>query len=250
VEVRRATAVFLLTQFDPNNSQQVDAFVGLLDDNDRMVRARGLDAVVQFTLADKVATLPTLIPLLDPRREDRPENRSAAIRLCAGLKAAAIEASSALSTAASGDPDPKVRSAALAALAQVAEPATSVPVLSTAITDQDAAVRLVAAARLRQLGPAASPAAKALAAALADSSTDVAEAAGEALLRIGPPAVEPLAEQLASSNPAARKLAIVCLAKLGPVAKSAATAIAKSRQDSDPQIRELAEATLKRLEGK
>ena len=108
-------------------------------------------------------------------------------------------------------------------------------------------MRLVAAARVRQLGPAAAPAANDLAATLADSNTGVAEAAADALIRIGPPAVEPLAGQLAASNIEARKLALACLAKLGPAAKPAAGQIEKLKQDLDPQVRQLAEAALKRL---
>jgi HEAT repeat protein len=106
---------------------------------------------------------------------------------------------------------------------------------------------VVAAARLKQIGPAASPAAAALAAALGDPSADVGEAAAETLIRIGEPAVPPLIGQLSSGNVAARKLALAALAKLGPAAKSAAPAIEKCRQDTDPQVRQLAEAALKRI---
>src|SRR5262245_23400032 len=45
VEVRRGAAVFLLNQFDPSNREHVAAFAALLDDGDRLVRARALDAV-------------------------------------------------------------------------------------------------------------------------------------------------------------------------------------------------------------
>src|SRR4029079_700699 len=58
VVVRRGAAVFLLTQFDEANSQQVEAFTALLGDSDPMVRARGLDAARQFLLADKIAAIP------------------------------------------------------------------------------------------------------------------------------------------------------------------------------------------------
>src|SRR5205814_10031758 len=113
--------------------------------------------------------------------------------------------------------------------------------------DKASAVRLVAAARLRQLGPAAAPAASELAATLADSKTEVAEAAGEALIQIGAPAVNPLTEQLSSSSASARKLALICLTKLAPAAKSAKSAIDKCKQDADPQVRRLAEAARKIL---
>src|SRR5207302_250436 len=72
--------------------------------------------------------------------------------------------------------------------------------LTKGLADKDAAVRLVAAARLRQLGSTAAPAVKELAAALADQSADVAEAAAEALIRIGSAAVEPVSGQLSSKS--------------------------------------------------
>src|SRR3954468_287088 len=74
-EVRRGAALFLLGVFDPNDSQQVSAFAWLLDDMDRMVRARALDAVKQCSHADQLATLPRLTALLDAMREDRADNR-------------------------------------------------------------------------------------------------------------------------------------------------------------------------------
>src|SRR4029453_4424827 len=70
VEVRRGAALFLLTQFNAANSQQVASFSALLDDSDRMVRARALDAVRQFAGTDKIAALPRLTAMLDPAHED------------------------------------------------------------------------------------------------------------------------------------------------------------------------------------
>jgi HEAT repeat protein len=145
------------------------------------------------------------------------------------------------------DPEAKVRAASLAAIGQIAAPDQAVPALAKGLADRDDAVRLVAAARLRQLGAASKGAAKELAAALADSDPSVAQAAAEALIRIGEPASAPLAAQLASSSPSARKLALASLAKIGPAAKSAIGAIEKCRNDSDPQIKQLAEAALARI---
>src|SRR5207247_11330217 len=106
----------------------------------------------------------------------------------------------------------KARGAALAAIPQIAEPRDAVSPLTKGLADKDGAVRLVAAARLRQFGSSAAPAAKELAAALADQNTAVAEAAAEALCRVGPAAMEPLAGQLSSKTISARKLPLVCLA--------------------------------------
>ncbi|HMC12307.1 MAG TPA: HEAT repeat domain-containing protein, partial [Pirellulaceae bacterium] len=228
-------------------SEQVAAFAALLDDSDRMVRARALDAVRQFSHQDQIAILPCLTAMLAPQREDRAENRATIARLCGSLKSAAVQSLAGLQTAAANDPDAKVRAGALAAIAQVSTPQESVGYLAKGLADKDAAVRVVAAARLRQLGATAAPAVKELAEALADSNPDVAQAAAESLTRIGPSAVEPLAGQLSSKSIPARKLSLACLARLGPAAKPASSQIEKCRRDADPQIRQLAEETLKSL---
>jgi len=250
VEVRRGAAVFLLSVFQPADSNQVAAFTALLDDPDRMVRARALDAVKQFSHEEQIAILPRLTAMLDPQGEDRGENRVAIARLCGALRRDAADSLSALESAAAGDPDPKARSASLAAAAQIATAEESIKFLAKGLADNDAGVRLVAAARLRQLGPAAAPAASELAGALADSDASVAEAAAEALIRVGSAAVEPLVRQLSSGSAPARKLALACLAKLGPVAKAAIPAVEKCKADPDLQVRQLAEAALMRLAGK
>lgn len=246
-EVRCGAAVFLLEKFDPGDNEQVAAFCALLDDSDRMARARALDAVRQCSHADQLAALPRLSALLDAKREDRAENRVAVARMCGSLKQEAADSLPALQSAAVGDQDAKVRSAALAAIVQIAEPQAAVAPLTKGLSDKESAVRLVAAARLRQLGSPAAPAAKELADALADQNNDVAEAAAEALIRIGAAAVEPVTGQLSAKSVAARKLALVCLARIGPAAKSAVPQIEKLKQDPDSQVRQLANAALKQL---
>jgi HEAT repeat protein len=243
--VRRGAAVFFLGQFDEANSQQVEAFTALLSDADAFVRARALDAARQFVTTDKILALPKVAALLEAAHEDRAENRAAAVRLCGAMKKDARDVLPTIEKAATADPDAKVRAAAAMAAAQIADPQAVVEVLKNVLTDKDPSVRLVAAARLRQLGRDAAPAAKELAAVLADSDKDVAEAAAEALIRVGAPAVDSLAEQLSSTSLVARKLALACLAKLGPIAKSAAPRITKCKQDADSEVRQLAEVALK-----
>ncbi len=143
------------------------------------------------------------------------------------------------------DPDAQVRAACLVAISQIAAPAHSVTSLAKGLADQDSAVRIVAAARLRQIGSAAAPAANDLAARLADDEPKVRDTAAEALILIGPPAVEPLSAQLESSSVDARKYALACLARIGPPAKSAQAKIEKCLQDADPDVRKLAEAALR-----
>ena len=55
-------------------------------------RARAIDAVRQFSTGDQVAALTRLTALLDPTREDRPENRVAVVRLIGGLRREAAPA--------------------------------------------------------------------------------------------------------------------------------------------------------------
>jgi hypothetical protein len=250
VNVRRGAAFYLLSEFDPNVTDQVASLTALLGDQDRTVRNIGLSAVKQMRPSDQVAALPRLAAMLRPDHEDKADNRAAIARLCGGLRTNAAEALPALEYAATGDPDAKVRSAALAAIGQVALPDRAAMPLAKGLADGEASVRLVAAARLRQLGPAAAPAVSELAAALADSSSDVADAAAEALIRVGGDATDALVKQLTTSSVPARKLALACLAKIGPSAKSAASAIEKCKQDSDPQVRQLADAALRRINAK
>jgi len=250
VDVRRGTAFQLLGEFNPANRDQVAAMSALLDDADRTVRGIGLSTVKQMQSADQIAAVPRLAKMLDPAREDRAANRAAIARLIGTLKQGGAAGLPALVATAAGDSDAAVRSASLMAISQVAAPEQAVTPLVKALADKETAPRIVAAARLRQLGAAAAPAAKELAAALSDSEARVAEAAAEALIGIGGPAVEALAGQLSSDSANVRKLALACLAKIGPPAKSAASAIEKCQQDPDSQVRQLAEAALRRISGK
>jgi len=249
VEVRRGAALYLLGQLHPHDPEQVAAFTGLLGDRDRTIRSIALSAVKDLPREEQIAALDRVVPMLSPQHEDVPENRAAVARFCGSLKADGTAATPALQAAVTSDPDAKVRAAAVAALAQVAPLNEVTTTLAKAISDQEPSVRLVAAARLRQLGQAAAPAAPQLAAALGDTDSSTAEAAAEALVRIGAPAVGPLSEQLTASNLAAKKLALACLAKIGPASEPATAAIEKCQQDSDAQVRQLASIALKRIAG-
>jgi HEAT repeats len=248
-DVRRGAVYALLGRFNPADAEQVDALTLLLGDTDRSIRGMALTLARQMRTEDQISRLPRLIAMLDPQREPDANHRAAVTRLAGGLKENGAAGLTSLVQSAAGDPDASVRSACLFAIWQIAKADESVVPLTKGLSDREASVRLVAAARLRQLGSASAPAAKELTVALGDSKSEVAEAAAEALIRIGRPAVEPLAGQLSSGNVSARKLALACLAKIGPPAKSAAAQIEKCKQDPDPQVRELAAAALKRVGG-
>lgn len=245
--VRRGAAYYMLGKFDPAQADQVAAFSALLDDEDQTLRGFGLTAVKQMHTKDQLAALPRVAAMLTATRETRPENRALIARFLGGHKRDAAAAADALATAAADDPDARVRAACLAALVQVAEPGASLAPLANGLGDADPAVRLVAAAKLRSFAAAAAPAAKQLAAALADSDERVRDNAAGALILIGPPAALPLLPQLAGQNTEAKKLALACLAKIGSPAKAALPAIEKCKSDADPEVRKLAEIAAQRI---
>ncbi len=250
VEVRRGVAYYLLGRVKAGEANQVQALVACLGDADATIRGIGLSAVREMHAPDQVAAAPRVAALLDPAREDKPTNRESAARMLASLKTAAGLARDKLSAAASSDPVASVRSACLIALAQVAEPAEAAPLVATGLADKEAAVRLVAAVRLRQIGAGSAPASKELAAALADSDSRVRAAAAEALVQVGKPAVADIAGQLATSSLEARKLALYCLTMIGPTAKQAAPLVEKCLTDSDAEVQKLAAAALASMQGK
>jgi HEAT repeat protein len=245
VEVRRGAAFFLLNaQFNPTLPEQVSAFTGLLNDADPTIRRLAVEAIKGMRRDDQIAAIPQLTPLLSPAQEDKPTNRAALARMLGLWKQDAAAAVEALAAAVKTDPDPDVRSACLAAISNIAAPEQAPLLLAAGLADADANVRTVATTRLRQLRAAAAPAAKELAAALADIDPRVAEGAAQALVAIGEPAVEPLVPQLAAKDAATRKLALAALAKIGSPAKAALPAIEACLADSDPQIKALAAAAV------
>lgn len=246
-EVRRGAAYQLLSAFDPDDSDQVAAFLKLLSDDDPTVRGFGLSAVKQLPREQQSVALPQMIAMLDPTRESKPENRANCARMLGSLRATAMQAHEALAKAAAGDPDAKTRATALAALNQVDQPVRSLAIFTAALDDGDGSVRLVAAAKLRDIGLPAAPAAMKLAERLADADARVGETAAEALIAVGKASVEPLIGVLATQNVEAKKLALACLAKLGPAAKDALPAIEKCKSDDDALVRQLAEAAIQRI---
>ena len=247
VQVRRGAAFFLSSQLDPQQPRHLEAFTALLGDPDRTIRGLALAALRQSPRPYQVAQLGRVVLLLDPAREPHAEHRATVARWIGQLREDARVALPALVSAARSDSDPRVRGAALVAVSQVAAAEASLPVLVEALADRESSVRLVAAARLRQMDQAAASAADRLAERLADDDPRVAQAAAEALLRIGPPAVSALSRQLSAPQPVVRRLALTVLAELGPAAAAARTHIEACVNDPDPQIRELAEGILARL---
>ena len=239
-ETRRGAAFYLLGQFNPNRPEQVDAFLSLLKDQDSLVRSIALQAVQQMREPDLVSSQAILAESLDPSLTADPNQRAAIARVLQRLKTKAAESAPALSKAVGNDPDAKVRGAALVALTNVAPVEEVVATAQKALADSDPTVRVVDAARLRQLGWPSAPAAATLAKALADDDERVRTASAEALVRLGVDAVPALIEQVDAESTPARQLAIACLSRIGPPAKDALPALEKRQQDEDETVRKLA----------
>lgn len=248
-EARRGAAFYLLAKFNPSDAKQVAGYSGLLDDKEPFLRSLGLQAVRKMQKTDQAAAVPRLSKMLATEQEPSADNRAALARVLGSLKQDAAPALEALTTGAKADESPKVRGAYLVAISQIASPEQALPAFRQGLADPDATVRLVAAARLRQLGIDAAPAAEDLAQALEDADPSVREAAAEALVKVGAAAVEPLSQHVDSKNASTRQLAIACLGKLGPAAKSALPQVEKHLADEDPEVKKIAEAVVRILKG-
>lgn len=251
-EARRGAAFYLLAKFNSQDAKQVAGYSKLLDDPEPFLRNLGFQAVRKMQKSDQSAAVPRLAKLLDARQEAIADNRAALARLLGSLKEDAAPALEALVAGAQDDESPKVRGAYLVAISQIAPPSDALPALRQGLADPDAAVRLVAAARLRQLSKddpsAVSHAVADLAQALEDNDSRVREAAAEALAILGEPAVEPLGKYVDSKKAATRQLAIACLGKIGPAAKPALPLVEKHLSDEDTEVRKVAQAVVRILE--
>ena len=249
LEVRRGAAYYLLAKFNPDDEKQVAGYTALLDDQEPFLRGLGLQAIRKMQKADQAAAVPRLARMLTAKQEPSVENRATLARLLGSLKKDTRPAIGALTSGAKDDESPKVRGAYLVAISQIAPPAEALPAFRQGLRDQDAGVRVVAAARLRQLGKDAAPAAEDLAQALEDADSRVRESAAEALSQLGPAAVEPLIKHVDSKTAHTRQLAIACLGKLGSAAKSALPQVEKHLTDGDPEVKAVAEAVVRILKG-
>jgi HEAT repeat protein len=247
-KVRRGAWYLLAEKFDIHEAANQSQLRAALADDDAIVRALALRIVSELPEPELPMLVEPLAGLLSSA-ELTTENRAAIARLLGRLKEQATIAEEPLAQAARNDKQARVRAACLVALWQIAEPAANLPRFRAALQDVDASVRLVAAARLREMGPDAAIAAEGLARSLEDQDDRVREAAAEALIRIGEPAVKPLMGELAAESPAARRWAVFALAKLGAAAKSAQAELEKvsSNEREEEETRKMAALAVKRL---
>ena len=112
--------------------------------------------------------------------------------------------------------------------------------LERRLRNPDAEMRREAALAMAEMGPAAGPAAKALAMHLKDRDTTVRSAAAYAPGGSGPEAkvaVKPLADALKDNDVFVRRAAAVALGSLGPAARSASDALQEAAGDGDQSVR-------------
>ena len=137
--------------------------------------------------------------------------------------------------------------AAALALYRIDPDKLALPVLISALKDNDRGVRLSAASALGQIGPAAKEAVPALIAALKDKDIWVRRNAASALTRIGPAAkgtVPALIAALRDKQPGVRMYAAVALGNISHAAKEAVPALIVALKDKDIWVRRLAASAL------
>lgn len=119
-----------------------------------------------------------------------------------------------------------------------------VPVLQQSLKDEDPEARFKAVQALESMGSAAEDAIPALVDLLEDPEERVRSAAGAALVKLGPSAAWELAGRVREGFAPARARALVLLARMGPQAKGALSAVRDAAKDQDPRIRAKASEAL------
>jgi HEAT repeat protein len=205
----RADAATALGVIGPDAAEAVPALAAALDDPDAAVGSAAAMALggVGEKATDAVRPLTEVVK--DTTR--LAELRRAAAYGLGGIGAAAKPATATL-TAALKDADARLRVKSAVALVGIdaGNAAVAVPVLRSAVAGKDEFARLEAVFGLKALGPAAKDAVPELVSAL-KSGGKVGKYAGEALGRVGEPAVGPLVEAAKGPDAALRTAAAAVL---------------------------------------
>mgnify|MGYP002624200026 CR=1 FL=1 len=264
-EVRRGAIYGLFTHFNPADESTLAAVQRALEDDDPVVRRVALKtmAVPQFPRQVFLDSIPRIAKHLDDEYEPDPQTRATVARMLKRYSTLSQPALPKLDDALRNDPDYLVRSAALAALydiAQTAEEALTAPQYLL-LNDPDPRLRRRAAIQLGKYKQGAAPAIDELIQALADegvpqrsaddplAGTDepVCLAAADALTRIGKPAVAPLIAATESSDRRVRLLSIRALGNMGPDARSATGRLQTLAGSDDAAEATAAKAALVRI---
>lgn len=247
VDVRRGATYYLLDRFDESDAAMVRAFVGAIRDDDRLISSMSLQVITRLEPAVLRTAFPALAQLLTETSR-RASTRAAAARLIGSLGEDTQDAAGKLAKSARSDPDASVRSACVMAFSKVATLEDKVKVFADVLgSDKDAKVRRVAAARLRQMGPDAAPAARQMSEALEDQDAGVRRSAFQALLQMGPSVIPVVIPRLASADSEVQLAAVTILAFHGKAASSAVPELKKLADDDDERVRQQAAALIQRL---
>jgi HEAT repeat protein len=176
--------------------------------------------------SDAQAAMPTLIDLL--KNDD---TRFKATKIVLGLGPVAKAAAPTLAEHLNQD-----TAAALAAIGR--EGRSAIPVLRRKLEDKDNDVRLLALHTLKAVGMDANESAQLYTRLLADDDKSVRAAAGNSLIRSGPPqaAVAKLLEMARGKNRNKQHFAIDILRRLRPAVKEALPVLKNLEQDTDQAI--------------
>lgn len=181
----RRTATGILEALGPVAAGAVPALMQALEDPDRFVRWGAARALGKIGVP-AAAAVPALTHMLGDPDLDLGLAAAAALEQ---LGPAGRSALPDLMTAVRGSSAAELRLACLRALEAIGRPEAeaAIPVLTTALSDPDARVRLTAAVALGRFGPTARSALEALQRARQDKDADVQQAAATALLQIVQP---------------------------------------------------------------
>jgi len=249
--VVRQSAVTALERLKPTPSAVADALGQALDDPEPTVRVKAAEVLLRAD-APPAAALATLTEELRGRD---PGTRSQAALLLQNGGARARPAVPALREL-TADRDRMTRIYACQALAKLGGPEaeTAGAVLRGLLTEDDAAVRTLAAATLWDLG-AVREALPVLVAALGSNDQTAINTANQVLQRINTTGtqakelVPALADALADDNAAARNQVLNILQRLGQSARPAAPAVARLLRAGDENVRQQALNTLRSIGG-
>jgi hypothetical protein len=247
-EQRRGAAFFAMGIYRGVESQIENAAIDSLKDEDGRVRGLALELVRRFPQALLLPLRDQLCGMLNPQQETDEKNRSAVARLLGGWPLDRELVGSALSESVVGDPQPRVRSAALISICRISDEAPLIELLQKVIgDDRDPSLRRLAIVRLGRLGRSAAASAPLIAASLEDTDEAVADAAARALTLLGPAALPKLVGMLESPSDSARRLAAFALGTLGKEAGPAVPALKKLLDDPEQEVREVAKWAIENI---
>jgi HEAT repeat protein len=247
---KRGTTAYLIGRVTRENREQVKALIGLLAAADATLRHNAFQALERVSEEQLVAALPELLAQAKNAAEDKPY-RVRAVRAVAKLGEAARNCTPDILQLAGDSSVPELQRAAIDAVAKVAAASDAEAFyLQLLQTGTEVDLRRLAASRLLQTANS-EVAVNGLIAAFKDASPDVRNEAAKSLVAIGRPGVPFMVKGLADPDPRVRRCVVQTLGVLTSLASDAVPALEDLQaNDADPQVRALAGAALKRIQGK